>query len=108
MFTEQALNDLMSAVTAYAAAAKDLKPLKAVADKLLAYEERGKAKELYKLYGEKIISSDLSDDELQNTAMSFYKQGTMELSQALYTVYIDRIAKSASPDKGKTRVDRYC
>jgi TolA-binding protein len=101
VFQGQALDDLMAATVSYAAAAKDLKPLKAVADKLLAYDERAKAKELYKLYGEKIISSDLSDDALQNTAMSFYKQGTMELAQALYTVYIDRIAKSASPDKAK-------
>ena len=101
VFTEQALSDLLAAVKSYASEAKDLKPLKAVADKLLAYEVRAKAKELYKLYGEKIISSDLSDDELQNTAMSFYKQGTMELAQALYTVYIDRLSKSASPDKVK-------
>ncbi|MFA5099652.1 MAG: tetratricopeptide repeat protein [Candidatus Omnitrophota bacterium] len=101
VFNEQALEDLMAAVKVYAAEAKDLKPLKAVADKLLDYDVKDKAKELYKLYGEKVISSDLSDDELQNTAMSFYKQGTMELAQALYTVYIDRISKSASPDKVK-------
>ncbi|MFA6384077.1 MAG: hypothetical protein WCY10_01745 [Candidatus Omnitrophota bacterium] len=100
-FHEQALNDLMAAAQSYSAGAKDLKPLKSVADKLLAYDERARAKELYKLYGAKIVSSDLSDEELQNTALSFYKQGTMELAQELYTVYADRISKSASRDKLK-------
>ncbi len=43
----------------------------------------------------------MADDELQNTAMSFYKQNNLELAQALYTVYIDRLRKKASPEKLK-------
>jgi TolA-binding protein len=101
VFTQESLERLMADLNAYAQGAKDIKPLKVVADTLLSYEERSKAKEVYRLYGDKIISSDLSDDELQNTAMSFYKQGNMELSQALYSVYIGRLAKSASPEKTK-------
>jgi TolA-binding protein len=101
VFTQEALERLIAATNLYAQSAKDIRPIKAVADSLLAYEERSKAKEVYRLYGEKIISSELSDDELQNTAMSFYKQGNMELSQALYSVYIGRLAKSASPEKAK-------
>jgi len=101
VFNEQALADLMSAVKAYAEHARDISPIKDVADTLLAYDERGKAKELYRIYGDKVISSNLSDDELQNTAMSFYKQNNLEVAQALYTVYIDRLRKQATPEKLK-------
>ena len=101
VFNEQALADLMSAVRLYASGARDIAPLKDVADTLLRYEERAKAKELYKVYGDKVISADLSDDELQNIAMSFYKQNNLEVAQALYTVYIDRLRKRASPEKLK-------
>ena len=66
VFNEQALSDLMAAAKAYASGQNaDLIPLKTVADKLLAYEERSRARELYKIYGDRIISSDLSEDELQ-------------------------------------------
>lgn len=98
-FCDDAMDALMTAVSEYARTALDVNPLKDVADTLLAYDQRPRAREVYRLYGDKIISSDLSESELQNTAMAFYKQGNLELSQALYGVYVDKISKTATPEK---------
>ncbi len=98
-FHEDAFAELQRAVSEYAKDAKDLAPIRAVADKFLSYEERSASKEIYKLYSDKIISSALSDDELQNTAVGFLKQGNAELAEVMYTVYLDRISKTFSKDK---------
>jgi TolA-binding protein len=101
VFTAPAFESLIADTKTYAASAEDLSPVLAVADTLIAYEERSKAREIYKLYGDRIISSQVSEEDLQNSAMSFYKTGNIELATALYAVYVDRIVKSASPEKVK-------
>jgi TolA-binding protein len=99
VFWEQALSDLMSSISEYVKTTQDPKTIKYAADKLLAYGEKGKAKELYKIYVDKIITSAIIDDRLKETASTFYKEGNPELAEALYDVYIDRIVKSAPKEK---------
>ncbi|MEK6728028.1 MAG: hypothetical protein AABY28_05100 [Candidatus Omnitrophota bacterium] len=98
-FSEAALQGLMNSVLEYSKAANDAKSIKEAADKLYSYGEKGKAKELYKIYVDKIISSDIKDEALAGRALGFYKEGNLELSETLYDVYVDRIAKSGGKEK---------
>ncbi len=91
---ETALNDLMGATLEYAQAAEDINVIKTVADNLSAYGERAKAKELYNIYVDDLLNSNLSDAELKSAAFDFYKKGNLDLSESLYDVYIGRITKS--------------
>jgi TolA-binding protein len=96
---EQALLDLMNSTIEYAKDSQDTLPIRTVADKLSSYGEKGKAKELYKIYKEKILASDITEEELRKNALDFYKEGNLELSQSLYDAYIERISKSAAKEK---------
>jgi hypothetical protein len=60
-FTEGALTDLMASAAACAQSGGDMKIIKGVADKLSAYGEKGKAKELYKIYAQKLSGSQIQD-----------------------------------------------
>lgn len=98
VFHEEALTNLMNAVSTYAKENTDSEPVKIVADKLSAYQEKGKAKELYKIYVEKLITASTKDEELSKNALTFYQEGNLELAESIYDIYIDRITKS-SPTK---------
>jgi len=91
VFHEAALADLMNSSLEYAKDATDIIPIKEVADRLVAYGEKGKSKELYKIYVDRLIASDIKDEALSNTALEFYKQGNLELSQGIYDVYIGKV-----------------
>jgi len=87
------LDSLVSATIAYAAgAANNLAPLEDVAGQLSLYGEKAKAKEIYKIYVDKILKSDVKDEELKKTAAGFYDDGNLELAENFYDIYIDRIA----------------
>jgi len=90
---DSALSDLMNVVLEYSAGTKEAKPIKDVGDKLLAYGEKAKSKEIYKIYVNKIVASDINDNQLRDIALGFYKEGKLELSEAIYDVYIERIIK---------------
>ncbi|MCX5702892.1 MAG: hypothetical protein NT066_00100, partial [Candidatus Omnitrophica bacterium] len=99
-FAEGALSDLMNALLAYAQGANSIKPIKDAADKLLSYDEKGKAKELYKIYVNKLVASNIKDEALAQSALSFYKEGNLELAESIYDVYIiDRITKNLPKEK---------
>jgi len=98
-FTEQSLTDLLADVHSYAVASGDLDLIKDVADKLLAYEEKSKAREIYKLYVEALVAQKMPVPQLKSIAAGFYKQGNVELAQSVYDIYIDEIAKTLSPEK---------
>lgn len=98
-FVESSLSDLMNAISGYAKDAEDTKPLREAADKLLAYGQKGKSKELYRVYVDKLTGSVKEDKELENIAMGFYKEANLELSQGIYDIYIERISKTYSTDK---------
>jgi TolA-binding protein len=90
-FQESALTELMNSALEYAQGATDMIPIKNVADQFAVYGEKGKSKELYKIYVDKLITSEIKVEELDNTALEFYKQGNLELSEAVYDVYIGKV-----------------
>ena len=93
------LSDLMISVLGYAKEAKDIKPIKEAADRLLADGEKAKSKELYRIYVEKLFASEVKDNELNSLALRFYKEGNLELAEATYDVYIERIAKAVGSER---------
>ncbi|MCX5707244.1 MAG: tetratricopeptide repeat protein [Candidatus Omnitrophica bacterium] len=98
--SDGALTDLMASAVEYAKGGpKDLKPVKEVADELLRYGEKGKAKELYKIYSQRLADSDIKDEALKDIARGFYQDGNLELAQNIYDIYIERAAKSLSKEE---------
>jgi TolA-binding protein len=98
-FAESSLSDLMSSVLSHSSSSKDPKPIKEVADKLLSYGEKGKSKELYKIYAQKIITSGIKDEELMGHALTFYKEGNLELAENMYDAYINIAARAMPKEK---------
>ncbi len=98
-FVESSLSDLMNAISGYAKDTQDIKPIKEAADKLLSYRERGKSKEVYQIYVQKLVGSVKEDKELESIALEFYKEGNLELSETVYDVYIERITKTYPKEK---------
>ncbi|OQB12528.1 MAG: hypothetical protein BWY16_00459 [Candidatus Omnitrophica bacterium ADurb.Bin205] len=98
-FVEGALSSLMSSALEYAESGKDISPVKEVADSLFAYEEKASAKELYKLYAQSLVNSDIKDSALKEIAVGFYKEGNLDISENIYDIYIQRISKDFPQDK---------
>lgn len=94
VFSAEALTDLTNSVLEYSKAGGDIRPIKEIADKLLSLGEKGKSRELYKIYAQRLIASDIKDDALRAIALGFYKEGNLDLAESIYDVYIDRITKS--------------
>ena len=90
---DAALTDLMDFASSYAKAANDAEPLKGFADELSAAGEKAKAKQFYKIYLDKTISSETSDDKLSAIALGFYQQGNMDLAQSVYDIYTEKIVR---------------
>jgi TolA-binding protein len=98
-FTDQAQLDLEQGAWEYAKDAHDLAPIKKVADTLLVYREKAKARELYKVYIDRLISANTQTEELVNIALGFYNEGNLDLAQTLYDIYIDKIKVTAAKEK---------
>jgi len=94
-FHETALTDLMNSVLEYARASADPGPIKEAADKIFSYGEKGKAREIYKVYIDKLISSDIKDEDLAKTAAGFYQEANPELAEIIYDIYIPRVIISS-------------
>jgi len=99
VFSAQALTDLTNSVLEYSKASSDIKPIKEIADKVLSFGEKGKSRELYKIYAQRLIASDIKDEALAAIALGFYKEGNLELAESIYDVYVDRITKSSPQGK---------
>jgi hypothetical protein len=99
VFAAQALEDLVADVHVYAKGSGDADLIKAIADKLLAYEEKSKAREIYKLYVEGLVAQKMTPEQLKTVAAGFYKQGNLELAQSIYDIYIEDISKTLPPEK---------
>lgn len=97
-FAQTALDDLVAEVTAYSKTTEpvDLNLIKEVADKLLVYEEKTKAREIYKLYVEGLFAQKMSPAQLKTVAAGFYKQGNLDLAQSIYDIYIEQISATLS------------
>jgi hypothetical protein len=99
VFAQQALEDLVTEVQVYAQQVSDPDSIKEVADQLLAYGEKSKAREIYKLYVQELISQKMTAAQLKSVAAGFYAQGNLELAESIYDNYIEEIAKTLTPDK---------
>lgn len=92
-FSQQSLDDLVLDLNAYAKAGGDLDLIKEVADKFLAYGEKAKAHEAYKLYVEGLVAKKMDLPQLKSEAVKFYQEGNLDLVESLYDIYIDESAK---------------
>ncbi|MBI4972719.1 MAG: hypothetical protein HZC16_02740 [Candidatus Omnitrophica bacterium] len=100
VFAEEALTGLMDAVLEYAKdAGQDIALVKEVADQLLSYEQKGKARELYKIYLDRLLSSQIKDEELAKTAADFYQEGNLELAESAYDIYIERMTANLAKEQ---------
>lgn len=99
VFAEESLASLMSAAKVYVEGSIEVALIKDIADKLQSYEQKAKAKELYKLYIDKIVSTDLKDEKLFGLAAGFFKDGNLELAETVYDTYIDKIIKTGPKEK---------
>jgi TolA-binding protein len=90
---EAALKELLAAAEEYAKSAKDPAALKGAADALVSYKENAPARQLYALYVGKFASAEIKDEDLRARAEEAYQQGNAQLSEALYDVYLGRLAK---------------
>ncbi|MCX5701147.1 MAG: hypothetical protein NTZ63_06380 [Candidatus Omnitrophica bacterium] len=98
-FAEASLADLTNSVQEYARSGSDIEVIKEVADKLLASDEKGKSRELYKIYAKKLASSDIDSEALKGIAVDFYNQGNIELSENVYNTYIDKVSSGLSKEE---------
>jgi len=97
---EEILSGLLNAVLENAKSAEATAGLlKDVADQLLLSGDKIYSRRLYKAYVEKLAASKISDEELNASATGFFKDQNLELSEALYDVYISRIAASMPKEK---------
>jgi len=98
-FAEDALGQLLADTTAYAQQAQDAQLIKEIADTLSASGEKSQARQLYKLYVDKLVAGKMSDAQLKSAAEGFYKEGNLELAETVYDIYIERISKSLTGEQ---------
>lgn len=96
---EDILNQLMVAVADFSKQAENSAAIKDIADTFQSYGEKLKAKELYKIYVEKLVAADTDNASLEAAASGFYKEGNLELSEAIYDSYIDNLIKEGNKEK---------
>jgi len=98
-FKDKALSELMDAALGYAKASKDASGIKRVADELLGDGQKGKARQLYKIYVDSLISSGADDEKIKEAAFGFYQESNLELAEVLYDVYIERVTRDYPKEK---------
>ncbi|MBU0710252.1 MAG: hypothetical protein KJ793_06055 [Candidatus Omnitrophica bacterium] len=98
-FEEEALANLMSSVLEHSKKSSDILMIKEVADRFLLYGLKQEPKKLYKVYVDKIASTDIEDEELTKIAKGFYDEGNLGLAQAIYDVCIERSINSKTKDQ---------
>ncbi|MFA5114768.1 MAG: hypothetical protein WC469_01720 [Candidatus Omnitrophota bacterium] len=92
---ELQLSGLMAETEEYAAGnAADIGLIKTAADELSSYNEKGNARQLYKIYVAKIVAPGEESGKIKKAALGFYSQGNLDLAEAVYDAYIERIAQA--------------
>lgn len=92
---ELQLSGLMAEAEEYAASgSSDAGVIKAAADELLFYNEKGNARQLYKLYVAKVVSPGEDSGEIKKVALDFYSHGNLELAESVYDTYIERTVEA--------------
>ena len=95
-----ALGDLMDYISRYAAGnAQNLSAIKEAGYELLSFDEKIKAKMVYEIYADKLLSSGVSHEELGKIAAGLYKEGNLGLAESIYNLYIEQALKTMSPEK---------
>ncbi|MGE5197237.1 MAG: tetratricopeptide repeat protein [Deltaproteobacteria bacterium] len=97
-FLDGATTELMRAASEYSKDARDPAPIKKVADQMMSYGEKTKPRELYKMYVDKLISSQAPDQDLSGIAAAFYNEGNLDLAETVYDLYMGR-ASTQEKDK---------
>lgn len=98
-FAEQALADLITDSSVYAKGANDTALLKDIADSLLAYGEKSSARQIYKLYVDKLVSAQMDPAGLKSIAAGFYKESNLDLAESIFDVYMDKISGTLALEK---------
>ncbi len=98
-FAQASLDDLLTDLNAYAGVKSDPELIKNIADSLLAGEEKTRARQIYKLYVDQLVAGKITDAQLKSVGAGFYKEGNVELAQAVYNIYMERISKTLAPEK---------
>ncbi|MCM8801388.1 MAG: hypothetical protein NC912_05220 [Candidatus Omnitrophica bacterium] len=93
-FAENALKELIDSIFIYAQENNELTPIKETADLLFSYNRKQESKQLYRIYIDNLISSDIDNEELLKKAKIFFEEGNLELAELLYDTYIERIIKT--------------
>lgn len=96
--SEGSLTALMDTLKAHASSSADTEAIKVAAAELLAYGEKGKAGLVYKIYVDKLLAADTSEEKLKEIAVDFYDKGSLELAESVYDAHIDRISAAASKE----------
>ena len=89
---DEVLDGLLKEAHEYAKEATDLTPLKDTAAQLSLQGEKGKAKEVYKEYVDKLVTAKVKDQELVPIAEGFLKEGNLDLAELVFDVYIGRLS----------------
>ncbi|TAM41779.1 tetratricopeptide repeat protein [bacterium] len=98
-FAESALDQLLADTNAYSRQAQEPQLIKDTADTISSYGQKAQARQLYKLYVDKLVSGKMSDSQLKSAAQGFYNEGNLELSETVYDIYIEIISKSLTADQ---------
>lgn len=96
---DSALTDLLQAIDTYSETAGDIKVIKEVADQLFIAGQKGKSKQLYRLYVEKLLKSTTGNEQLWDIADSFYGEGNLDLAQEVFDAYISKLESAGSKEK---------
>jgi len=95
-----ALGGLMDYISRYAAGnAQNLLAIKEAGYELLSFNEKIKAKMVYEIYADKLLTSGVSQEELGETALGLYKEGNLGLAESIYNLYIEEALKTFAPEK---------
>lgn len=93
-FAGESLDELLSGVKSYAESAEDATVIKEIADKLQSYEQKGKAKEIYRIFIDKMMKTNPEEKSFKEMAAGFFGSGNLELAETVYDAYFEKIAKT--------------
>jgi TolA-binding protein len=98
-FHEEALDGLIKGITEYAHSGQDADLIKEVADTISSYGEKGRSKEVYRLYVQKLTGGEVKLEDLKQVALSFYNEGNLDLAESLFDAYIEKSLDSSPKEK---------
>ncbi|MDD4910604.1 MAG: hypothetical protein PHR44_08030 [Candidatus Omnitrophica bacterium] len=92
------LEELFSALKHYSQQTKDIESIRGMADRLKQEGADASARSVYALYARKVDSTVKSPDEIKEKALQALEEGSVELAQALFDSFIERIRPQQKED----------